>query len=103
MTDDLIAEQLTHAIDLMKAEITATRSDLSHYQDLANQRLDQLETCKKDHEDRLRQVQDTPLSSKSSPAWPPVAACSPSSACSRPCLAHEAGLQFLASNSHLSS
>jgi hypothetical protein len=59
MTDDLIAEQLTHAIDLMKAEITATRSDLSHYQDLANQRLDQLETCKKDHEDRLRQVQDT--------------------------------------------
>ena len=50
----LIAEQLTHAIDLLRAEIASLRADLEHHRELSNSRLTNLEDCQKDHEARIR-------------------------------------------------
>ena len=50
----LIAEQLTHALDLLRAEIASLRLDLEHHCELSNSRLDSLEKCKDDHEARIR-------------------------------------------------
>lgn len=55
---DLIAEQLRHTIDLLKAEIAALESELRHTRELAEQRLGLLETARLDHESRLRSLQD---------------------------------------------
>lgn len=54
----LIAEQLSHTIDLLRSELEATRQALNHHRDLADHRLKNLEKARDDHESRLRQVQD---------------------------------------------
>ena len=58
MTDDqvlLIAERLSHALDLLKGELRETQQELEHYKALANHRLERLEADVQDHEQRLRQ------------------------------------------------
>ena len=54
----LIAEQLTHALDLLRAEIAALRSDLEHHRELTGSRLTNLEEGQKDHEERIRAATD---------------------------------------------
>jgi uncharacterized membrane protein YdbT with pleckstrin-like domain len=56
---DLIAVQLRHTIDLLKAEMQRTNAELMHYKELSEQRLNELETCKRDHEERLRRLQES--------------------------------------------
>lgn len=55
---ELVAEQLRHAIDLLRGEIQALRVELQHERDLSGQRLAALEKAAADHEDRLRTVQE---------------------------------------------
>jgi hypothetical protein len=50
----LIAEQLNHAVDLLRADIATLRTDLAHDRKLSAYRLDLLEGQTKDHENRLR-------------------------------------------------
>jgi hypothetical protein len=54
----LIAEQLAHTLDLMRAEIDKIRAEQSHQRELFEHRLHALETARDDHENRLRQVQE---------------------------------------------
>jgi hypothetical protein len=54
----LIAEQLKHALDLMKADVDTLRAQQGHDREMANRRLEDLEGVSKDHETRLRTVQD---------------------------------------------
>jgi hypothetical protein len=55
----LVASHLRHALDLMSMENKRTQAELDHYKDLANHRLQALEDARKDHEDRLRALQDS--------------------------------------------
>lgn len=55
----LIAAQLRHTIDLLKAEMARTNQQLAHYQALAEQRLGELEEAERDHEQRLRKLQES--------------------------------------------
>ena len=52
----LVAEQLRHILDLKDAEIAAARSDLVHYRELTDRRLEDLESDRKDHEQRIRDL-----------------------------------------------
>ncbi len=54
----LIAEQLRHANSLVKAEMEALRAELGHYRELTNLRLNELESARLDHENRLRTATD---------------------------------------------
>jgi hypothetical protein len=54
--DDLFVEKLTHALDLLRAEIASLRASIDHLRELTNTRLDDLEACQADHETRLRAV-----------------------------------------------
>ncbi len=61
MTDDteavknrLIAEQLEHTLDLIKAEIATTRAGQDHLAEMTILRLKTLETQAEDYEKRLR-------------------------------------------------
>jgi hypothetical protein len=56
---DLITEQLNHSFDLIKAEIASIKSDTSHITDKFEIRLCRLEEITKDHEQRLRSLQDS--------------------------------------------
>lgn len=55
---ELIAEQMRHAQDLLRADLEAVRSSLDHERELTRQRLDSLERANQDHENRLRSVSD---------------------------------------------
>jgi len=55
---ELVAEQLRHALDLMRAELEAVRAQASHDRTLADHRLRALEEARGDHETRLRQATD---------------------------------------------
>jgi len=55
----VIAAQLRHTVDLLKAEIKRTNIELAHYKDLSEHRLNDLETCKQDHEQRIRRLQES--------------------------------------------
>lgn len=55
---ELIAEQMRHAQDLLRADLEAVRSLLDHERELTRQRLDSLERANQDHENRLRSVSD---------------------------------------------
>jgi peptidoglycan hydrolase CwlO-like protein len=63
MPDDpaasLIAEKLSHTIDLLRVEQTNTQKELEHYKDLANHRLAELEEARKDFEARIRALQES--------------------------------------------
>jgi hypothetical protein len=54
----LIAEQLKHTIDLLRAEIASLKAEQDHIRELSNHRLAQLETYNQDHESRIRSLQD---------------------------------------------
>ena len=55
---ELIAEQLTHAIDLLRADMANNATQQQHDTRMADHRLNKLEQCEKDHETRIRQIQD---------------------------------------------
>ena len=56
---DLIAAQLRHTIDLLKAELARNNAALLHYKELSEQRLIELEEARRDHEERLRRLQES--------------------------------------------
>ena len=55
---ELVAEQLRHAIDLLRAEIETLQREQAHQRALIEQRLAALESASNDHEGRLRSVTD---------------------------------------------
>ena len=55
---ELLAEQLRHTIDLMKAEVSAVKRQAEYDRELMVHRIQQLEEARKDHESRLRTLQD---------------------------------------------
>jgi|YNPNPStandDraft_1061719.scaffolds.fasta_scaffold03776_3 hypothetical protein len=55
---ELIAEQLRHAVSLLKAELAALREQQTYTLQLVNQRLSQLERRADDQELRLRAASD---------------------------------------------
>jgi hypothetical protein len=55
---ELIAEQLRHTIDLLNARIDSLASELAHQKELAGHRLRTLEDGQRDHETRIRGLQD---------------------------------------------
>lgn len=55
----LLAEQLRRTIDLLRGELHALQRSQANDAALAAHRLAQLEAQAKDHEDRLRSVQDS--------------------------------------------
>jgi hypothetical protein len=54
----LFAEQMRHALDLLRAEVDALRAQHNHDRDMANLRLTSLETAVHDHELRIRSDTD---------------------------------------------
>jgi hypothetical protein len=54
----LIAEQLRHAIDLLRADIDQLAAAQKHADELASQRLSVLEEMARDHETRIRLLTD---------------------------------------------
>ena len=58
VTEELIAEQLSHTIDLMRAELKEIRMEQEHQRELFENRIKALEDCKGDHELRIRSLQD---------------------------------------------
>lgn len=61
---ELIAEQLRHTIDLLRAEIETLQREQAHQRALIEQRLANLESVADDHENRLRSVTDGVISFK---------------------------------------
>jgi hypothetical protein len=61
---ELLAEQLRHTIDLMKAEVSAVKRQAEYDRELMVHRIQQLEEARKDHESRLRTLQDGATSFK---------------------------------------
>jgi hypothetical protein len=63
MTDqpgvDLLAEQLRHMIDLLKADIETLERERTHDREIYDRRLQQLENDRQDHENRIRNLQDS--------------------------------------------
>ncbi len=55
----LIAEQLGHTLDLVKAEIATTRADQEHLAEMTILRLKSLETQAADYERRLRELTES--------------------------------------------
>ncbi len=52
--DELLAERLSHTIDLLRAEIRELRAEVEHQRELNQHRLTALEADTADHEQRLR-------------------------------------------------
>jgi hypothetical protein len=52
----LIAEQLGHTLDLIRAEISALQADLAHQSEVSAMRLKSLESQAADFEKRLREL-----------------------------------------------
>ncbi len=50
----LFAEQMRHALDLLRAEVDALRALHNHDMDMCTHRLNSLETTVRDHELRIR-------------------------------------------------
>jgi hypothetical protein len=55
----LIAEQLGHTLDLVKAELATTRSDQAHLAEMSAIRLKALETQAADFEKRVRMLTES--------------------------------------------
>ncbi len=55
---DLIAEQLAHTIDLLKAEVERVKAKQEHDREILLHRIAELESSKLDHETRIRSLQD---------------------------------------------
>lgn len=56
---DLIAEKLSHTIDLLRANINTIRASQEHADELATHRLTSLELQVTDFEKRIRSLQDS--------------------------------------------
>jgi hypothetical protein len=54
----LIAEQISHALDLMKADLSAIKAEADHRQEFNTFRLKALEDQGHDHETRIRSAHD---------------------------------------------
>jgi len=54
----LVAEQIRHALDMLRADLLAVQAAQQHHQELVAHRLDALETQARDHETRLRTATD---------------------------------------------
>ncbi len=52
--EELLAEKLTHTIDLLRAEIAALRSEQAHQKEPFAGQLARLERDAEDHEERIR-------------------------------------------------
>ncbi|HSB66919.1 MAG TPA: hypothetical protein VLD65_10090 [Anaerolineales bacterium] len=57
--DRLITEQLSHTLDLIKAELAATRSEQAHLGEMTALRLQTLESQASDFEKRLRELTES--------------------------------------------
>jgi hypothetical protein len=57
--DEIIAAQLRHAIDLLRAEVKLLHAQVEHQRQLNDARLGALEQSQQDHESRIRQVQES--------------------------------------------
>jgi len=57
--DRLIAEQLRHTLDLIKAELTSTRTEQEHLSEMSAMRLKTLEAQAADFEIRLRELTES--------------------------------------------
>jgi chaperonin cofactor prefoldin len=55
----LIAEQLGHTLDLIKAELTSTREEQKHISEMSSLRLKTLEAQAADFEKRLRELTES--------------------------------------------
>jgi hypothetical protein len=55
----LIAEQLGHTLDLIKAELASTRNEQSHLAEMSDMRLQTLETKASDFEKRIRELTES--------------------------------------------
>ena len=55
---ELIAQQMKHTIDLLRFEIETLKAETVHSRQMTDHRLQALEACTKDHEARLRTLQD---------------------------------------------
>ena len=55
---ELIAEQLRHTIDLLRAELHAIKAEQLHEKQIFEHRISQLEKVEEDQETRLRSLQD---------------------------------------------
>ena len=55
---DLIAVQLKNTVDLITFRIDSLESELRHLKEMHTHRLDELQSAKDDHEQRIRAVQD---------------------------------------------
>jgi len=55
----LVAEKLTHTLDLFKSELAKVTTEQAHSDELVSLRLAKLETQAADFESRLRQLQDS--------------------------------------------
>ena len=62
MEDDtqarVIAEQITHTVDLLRFQLDAMRAEQSHIKQMSDHRLSELEECTRDHEARIRTIQE---------------------------------------------
>jgi hypothetical protein len=66
MTDaELVAEQLRHIIDNLKADLRFVQAEQQHQKELSEARLKTLESASSDHEARIRSLQDGVTSFKS--------------------------------------
>ena len=55
---ELVAEQLRHTIDLLRAEIASNKIELAHQKEIYDRRIVELEKDRDDHETRIRSLQD---------------------------------------------
>jgi len=56
--NELVAERLVHALDLLRGEIRTISAELAHQEELNENRLTRLEKAEDDHETRIRSLQD---------------------------------------------
>ncbi len=54
----LVAEQIRHGLDMLRADLQAVQAAHAHHQALVAHRLEALETQARDHETRLRAATD---------------------------------------------
>jgi hypothetical protein len=54
----LLSEQMSHALDLLRADLDGLQVRLAHQDDMSSHRLSLLEDTAADHEERLRTVSD---------------------------------------------
>ena len=54
----LIAHKIKHTIDLFRFEVDTLKTEQKHIKEISNCRLNEIEENTRDHEQRLRRIQD---------------------------------------------